>query len=212
MLAKLINSAMSYVPSVKALLFVILGRYEGDWTPTEEPENLENEENIDVTTRAFTAGDHEWRQGKDINEQLTAVVNNRTISYRMVDCCNDPKIAFLGLIPPIPCFYYAYAEHKILKINFFMAFVKSFVMMPFLGPLWCTYPLKTVIREQQEADGAEILDAVSFFMCFLCQPFQLCMNTWNQPEEWLNDEFSLVGTELDIQECHEWVDEKIHLD
>merc|ERR1712167_47263 len=204
---------LSYVPSTKSMVFLILGRYEGDWAPTEEPENFENEENVDVDRKAFKSlEDKEWRQGKDINEQLTAIVNNRTIAYRMVDCCNDPKIAFMGMIPPLPCLYYAYAEYRILKINFFMALIKSFVMTPFLGWLWCTWPLKTVIRNQQEVEGAESIDFASFAFCFMCQPFQLLYNAWYQPEEWINEEFALVGEEWTIQECHELVDEKIHLD
>ena len=207
-----IERLFSYIPSTKSLVFILLGRYEGDWAPTEEPENIENEEHVDLTSKAIKCGDNEWREGKDINEQLTAIVNNRTLSYRMVDCCNEPKVFMLSLMPPLPCIFQAYAEWKILKINFFMALIKSFVMMPFCGPFWCTWPLKTIIREQQRVDGAEVLDCAAFAACWIFQPFQLCMNAWNQPEEWINQEFAHVGTEWDIQECHEWVDEKIHLD
>ena len=206
-----IADIMNYIPSTKALLYSVLGKYEGDWTPTEEPEAIWNEENVDLDTRKLR-NDKKWQEGKDIHEQLTDIVNNRTIAYRMLDCCNAPVIYFSQWLPPLTCIYYAYAEHKILKINFFMALMKSFVMWPFLGPWWCTYSLRTVMREQQEVDGAEMTDWAAFFLCFMCQPFQLFMNAWKMPEEWFTEEFARVGTELDIQECHEWIEEKIHLD
>ena len=201
----------SFIPSTKAMLYLVLGKYEGDWTPTEEPESIWNEENVDLDTRKLK-NDKNWQEGRDIHEQLTDIVNNRTIAYRMLDCINAPVHWASTCMPPLTCIYYAYAEHKILKINFFMALMKSFVMWPFLGPLWCTYPLRTVMREQQEVDGAEGTDMAAFFLCVICQPFQLWMNAWKMPEEWFTEEFAKVGGELDIQECHEWVDEKIHLD
>ena len=87
-------------------------------------------------------------------------------------------------------------------------------MFPFLGFLWMTWPLRTVIREQQAVDGTEGIDFAVFFLCFPFQGWQLYMNSKTMPEKWRNDKlFESFGKKgsLIVQECHE-VNEKLNLD
>merc|ERR1712224_1148610 len=87
-----------------------------------------------------------------------------------------PLLAFFSLIPGISCLLYARAESKANMNNFFMAFVKSIVMTPFLGWMWMTYSVRTVLREIQEVPGSPASDCVAYAFCWCMQPFQLYMN------------------------------------
>ena len=79
---------------LRALGYALIGRYEGDYQPTEDPQDIWNEENVDVDSRKLKG---DWRAGKNINEQLSAIVNNRQLGYRMMDCCSNPLLAFVSL-------------------------------------------------------------------------------------------------------------------
>ena len=192
---------------LKALGYALIGRYEGDYQPTEDPQDIWNEENVDVDSRKLKG---DWRRGKNINEQLAAIVNNRQLGYRMMDCCANPLLAFVSLIPGVSCFLYAKAESKANMNNFFMAFMKSLTMTPFLGWMWMTFSVRTVLRELQEVPGAPASDCVAYAFCWCMQPFQLYMNAAYMPDDWIPDEFGWDGREL--QECHDIDEEKIHLD
>lgn len=195
--------------TIKKVLYALIGRYEGDYEPFEDPQDIWNEENV-VTDSRNLKGD--WRKGKTTNQQLAAIVNNRQLGYRMMDCGANPLLAFLSLIPGISCLLYARAESKANMNNFFMAFVKSIVMTPFLGWMWMTYSVRTVLREIQEVPGSPASDCVAYAFCWCMQPFQLYMNAAYLPDEWIPEDFSVDGRIL--QECH-WTDpdeEKVHLD
>ena len=195
--------------AIRGAFWGFIGKYEGDYEPTEDPQDVWNEENVDVDTRQLK--DPNWRKGKDINQQLAAIVNNRQLAYRMLDCCANPLLAFLSFLPGVSCLLYAYAEHKTHMNNFFMAFMKSLVMTPFLGWMWMTYSVRTVLRELQEVPGAPASDCVAYSFCWLFQPFQLFMNAHYMPEEWIPKEFDEDGRNL--QEHHdEEIVEKLHLD
>lgn len=210
-----VDEIFSYIPGFKATLYFILGKFEGDWTPTEEPENFENEENVETDCRdiKYETEQNEWKQGKDISEQINTIVNNKTIVYRPAEgCLSDPITACVGMFPPFTCLYIAYAEWKVLRINFFMAIMKTFLILPFWGCFWCYWPLKTVIRELQEGQGSHMQDMLSTNLCVLCTPFTIFANSWTLPEDWIDKFHGEIEEVEAVQECHECYEEKIHLD
>jgi len=194
-------------PSILAILYGLIGKFEGDYEPEEDPSQIWNEENVDVDRRG-TKGD--WRKGKNVNQQIAAIVNNNQLAYRMLDCMANPLVWLAGMLPGISCMMYGYAEHKMGMNNMFMATMKSIACFPFFGPMWMSYPTRTVIREAQEVSGTPASDFMAFALCWMFQPFQLFMNAYYTPSEWIPAEFSCES--LDLQECHDVETEKTHLD
>jgi len=204
---------------------------EDEYEHVENPQEVWNEERTNLNSRYLQNNKDNWRDGKDIHQQLESIINNNQMQFRLLDCCaNCPLTTAVTCVPALfgffcmgnplwapwtcglgCCALYGCAESQANMNNGFLAAMKCALGAPFLSCLWMPPSVKTVLREAQEVPGTPVGDFAANFCCCACTSCQLFYNAYYMDKSWLPEEF-ITKDGLQLQMMHDPKEEKVCLD